>query len=584
MAQILPRDLTPIPGGTINPAAAIIVDNGDGVFQGTPANVVDSGAPVNSQAEAEAGVVNTGRMSPLRVAQAIAALGVSPAVLGVEIDARALSKSSAYGALTPSGTAASTLAAAFAILQSGGAMVSGDETNVGTAPVTNPGVDIIGEKGVYWNDGVSGGRRLMNRPGREELTWGIENLVRWLEGLRTGATLKVALVGDSNTEGYAGAIIQTSLDSLPNVSVTNFGVSGTNIEQWRAGTAPFNSNGKALSDVITYDPDLIVMCWGTNDPLSARTAANFATSLNAALTTLRASLDINTCSIALLTPNAMSSVNGQDELFSLQLRSIIRASAERFTCGFFDKNGMFPNSVVDLAAGAMQNKFWDSNRVHTEVLGRNFISTKVVEWLVPHELWATTWDNIPAKASADLATTYPPGLSIARMADGGFNGFVGTLNPISTGGHFPLQFGWGSGGVDSRFAWRVALGGTWSAWRFVGYDSLAVVGTLASGYSLAGGAASLNTQRDGNIVNLGGRLSISPAAQVTTGTTLCNIATTSHRPIYNLQGVEVIALNAGGTVERLRADLTTAGNLVVRATSAMTDATSVTINENYRGA
>lgn len=81
MAQILPRDLTPIPGGTINPAAAIIVDNGDGVFQGTPSNVVDAGAPVNTQPEAEAGLINTGRMSPLRVSQAIAALGVSQAVL-----------------------------------------------------------------------------------------------------------------------------------------------------------------------------------------------------------------------------------------------------------------------------------------------------------------------------------------------------------------------------------------------------------------------------------------------------------------------------------------------------------------------
>lgn len=81
MAQILPRDLTAIPGGVINPAAAIIIDNEDGVFKGTPANVVDAGAPVNSQAAAEAGLVNTGRMTPLRTAQAIAALGVSQDVL-----------------------------------------------------------------------------------------------------------------------------------------------------------------------------------------------------------------------------------------------------------------------------------------------------------------------------------------------------------------------------------------------------------------------------------------------------------------------------------------------------------------------
>ena len=81
MANILPRDLTAIPGGTVNPSAAMIVDNLDGVFQATPANIVDSGAPVNSQGEAEAGAVNTGRMTPLRVKQAIDALGVSQDVL-----------------------------------------------------------------------------------------------------------------------------------------------------------------------------------------------------------------------------------------------------------------------------------------------------------------------------------------------------------------------------------------------------------------------------------------------------------------------------------------------------------------------
>lgn len=81
MAQILPRDMTAIPDGTVNPSAALIVDNIDGVFKATPQNIVDSGAPVNSQAQAEAGSVNTGRMTPLRVAQAIAALGVSQDVL-----------------------------------------------------------------------------------------------------------------------------------------------------------------------------------------------------------------------------------------------------------------------------------------------------------------------------------------------------------------------------------------------------------------------------------------------------------------------------------------------------------------------
>lgn len=81
MAQILPRDLSSVPGGTVNPSAAIIIDDGSGVWKATPEELATTGAPVNSQGEAEAGLINTGRMTPLRVSQAIAALGVSQDVL-----------------------------------------------------------------------------------------------------------------------------------------------------------------------------------------------------------------------------------------------------------------------------------------------------------------------------------------------------------------------------------------------------------------------------------------------------------------------------------------------------------------------
>lgn len=81
MPQILPRDLPPVPGGVLNPNSAIVADDGSGVFRPTPAQIADAGAPISSQAEAEAGAVNTGRMSPLRVKQAIDALGVSQDVL-----------------------------------------------------------------------------------------------------------------------------------------------------------------------------------------------------------------------------------------------------------------------------------------------------------------------------------------------------------------------------------------------------------------------------------------------------------------------------------------------------------------------
>lgn len=106
MAQILPRDLPPVPGGIVNPASANIVDDGSGVWRATPQQIVDSGAPVSSQGEAEAGLVNTGRMTPLRTAQAIAALGVSPDVFNAAVTtADGQEIRNAIGVLLPSAAA-----------------------------------------------------------------------------------------------------------------------------------------------------------------------------------------------------------------------------------------------------------------------------------------------------------------------------------------------------------------------------------------------------------------------------------------------------------------------------------------------
>lgn len=79
MVQVRPKDL---PAGTPTDDSALIFDNGASVQKVTPAGLVDVGAPLATQAQAEAGIDNTTRMSPLRTAQAVvgkaqaAALGV----------------------------------------------------------------------------------------------------------------------------------------------------------------------------------------------------------------------------------------------------------------------------------------------------------------------------------------------------------------------------------------------------------------------------------------------------------------------------------------------------------------------------
>ncbi|QDP53716.1 MAG: hypothetical protein GOVbin7759_3 [Prokaryotic dsDNA virus sp.] len=79
MATIRPNDLPA--AGSVGSGNAIIIDDGATVEKATPAQVVDAAIPLASQAEAEAGTDNTKRVTPLRVSQAIDALGVSAAAL-----------------------------------------------------------------------------------------------------------------------------------------------------------------------------------------------------------------------------------------------------------------------------------------------------------------------------------------------------------------------------------------------------------------------------------------------------------------------------------------------------------------------
>lgn len=74
MATIRPNDLPP--AASVPSGAAIPIDTGSAVEKATPSQIVDSAIPLASQAEAEAGTDNARRMTPLRVKQAIEALGV----------------------------------------------------------------------------------------------------------------------------------------------------------------------------------------------------------------------------------------------------------------------------------------------------------------------------------------------------------------------------------------------------------------------------------------------------------------------------------------------------------------------------
>lgn len=79
MAIIRPSDLPVAP--SVSDGASIPIDTGSAVQRATPSQLIDAAIPLSSQADAEAGTDNVKRVTPLRVAQAIDALGVSGTAL-----------------------------------------------------------------------------------------------------------------------------------------------------------------------------------------------------------------------------------------------------------------------------------------------------------------------------------------------------------------------------------------------------------------------------------------------------------------------------------------------------------------------
>lgn len=384
-----------------------------------------------------------------------------------------------YGPLATTSDAAATVTAALAAVDSGGALTIDEEADIGTAAVSNPGVNFVGEKPIFYAPASGGGDRVMNLPGRTEAhdMFGQECLVRWLEGLRAGSALTAHLVGDSNTSSNLGAALATLLGGLYNVTVTNNGISGTHIEQWRTGTGDFSGGGatKNQAAVIAAAPKLIVMCWGTNDPTAGRDADDFETSLRASLTTIRATLGVQSTSILLMTPNAMNAADGRDEAYSLRLRPIIRQAAIDFQCAFLDKNALFSDAFADFGSGSSQNKFLDSARVHTTALSQALLLHKVYDFLVPQGIRADASGMIADKAVTDLPATYPKGWSLARADTGSsawpFNGFALTFNPSSTGGQFPLQVVWSISQACASFRTTTATN-TWGNFNTLGTAEL----------------------------------------------------------------------------------------------------------------
>lgn len=375
-----------------------------------------------------------------------------------------------FGDVSTTTAAATTLETAFDELGLGATLYAGQEVNIGTVDVVNPGVDIVGEMPVYWTPpGYQ--KRVKNHPGRDTSlhTWGQEYLIRWLWGLAEGGTLTVGIVGDSNmTDGRFGTQLGFLLGSLPNVTVTDYARSGTTFEEWRTGANGYNAASKSMSHVISAAPKLTLIGFDTNASAAGTTAQELFDSYDAGMATLRASLPIQTNAIGLIVPNAMNGAGDRDEYHSRIYRNVTRAIARKYQCFYFDRNALLPDAFVDRLAGTGQYKWLDSSGAHPTDLHRDLLVARAFEAIVPDRgalnfMWQT------AVVAATLPSGLPKGVSCSRATTGfPADGGVITYNPFSTAGHFAFQINYPTSLDDGpTYIRAVTASDTWDNWGVV---------------------------------------------------------------------------------------------------------------------
>lgn len=264
--------------------------------------------------------------------------------------------------------------------------------------------------------------------------FGQEYLYQVHDKLRTRGAFLATFSGDSTTAGDAivspDALIHNLVKNLVAdygfaITTANAGHSGVNTEQWRT---------TYLAGDLATNPDLYVIRWGLNDPgwnksgtagtlnaweaeqANRRDVSDYATSLRAALTTIRAAKSPDVMGIILMTPNSTSdSPNGRDEKWYEQVRLVCRQAARDFQCAFVDTYSLFPDSR-NAANNWMDDPFGDGRGVHPLDNMNRMIAPYIADLIVPDGL---AYSNVPSSvvtpAISVAPQSYPIGYSTWRV-------------------------------------------------------------------------------------------------------------------------------------------------------------------------
>jgi lysophospholipase L1-like esterase len=210
------------------------------------------------------------------------------------------------------------------------------------------------------------------------------------------ATLLIATIlfcGDSTTYGV-GVDSDYKLDQLMvsfannqsppigNITTINNGHSGATCAEWI-------SLGYLTAD-IAVSPDLMIIRYGLNDG-NTDTPAQLEANLRTALTTIRASLPLESTSIILMTPNACNS-GLRNDTWLKGINAAYKRAARDFCCCFIDTYALFKD--VENAGGWMDTQV-DGSHIHPLNVMNIWISDIICNVAFPRMLVAKSGSMLP---------------------------------------------------------------------------------------------------------------------------------------------------------------------------------------------
>lgn len=326
--------------------------------------------------------------------------------------------------------------------------------------------------------GGGGGSSLDWAKGMDLKTFGQEYLGSFYTKLRDGSSFKVLLEGDSTFEYYKGT--SDGIDTMVRQNFEKYGyTNGTFINNAVSGsTASDWATGSRITTDIGLAPDLFIIRYGFNNEsgdTDAQRAANFYSVMRTALTTIRASLPVSTCSIVLMMPNS-SNDDAHNRGLSMKkaLEPKVRDLCREFGCGFIDTFRLWYDAGA-LASNMYDNPFGDGTHVHPNGLQNRNIASVMFDFVCP-ETFRTVNNGGSSLSNVfklpDIAT--PTNI----LTDGLIGTFTGQDTAVAglptAGGYYYrcvcmkdirfayLQFSIDSGAIT--YYMTVKINGTWAAW------------------------------------------------------------------------------------------------------------------------